>query len=261
MDIKFDKYQGAGNDFIIMDNLTGAYDEITALQFQSICNRHKGIGSDGIILIESHATLDFEMRYFNSNGNLSSMCGNGARCAVAFASRHNLIKRETRFIAADGIHEAELISANEVRLQMQNVNDLTKKGDAIIIDTGSPHFVVLCNDIENVNVFKEGSKIRYSNAFNAQGINVNFIKKESSKSYVIRTYERGVENETLACGTGAVAGALAMHYLGFSEEKTSLEMKALGGDLIVDFETSEKGYQNIYLQGPAAYVYSGIISI
>ena len=153
MDIKFDKYQGAGNDFIIMDNLTGAYDEITALQFQSICNRHKGIGSDGIILIESHATLDFEMRYFNSNGNLSSMCGNGARCAVAFASRHNLIKRETRFIAADGIHEAELISANEVRLQMQNVNDLTKKGDAIIMNTGSPHFIVLCNDIEHINVF------------------------------------------------------------------------------------------------------------
>lgn len=261
MEIQFDKYQGAGNDFIIMDNRSGIYDLITTSQFHSMCNRFKGIGADGVILIESHATLDFEMRYFNSDGNLSTMCGNGGRCAVAFAYKHNIISKKTQFMAVDGPHEAELISEAEVRLQMQGVDTLTQRDDAIITDTGSPHFVVSLDDIVSINVKEEGAAIRYSKAFKAKGINVNFIQKENPQTYAIRTYERGVEDETLACGTGAVAGALAMHFLGKTEGGTSLLMKALGGDLTIDFETAEQGYKNIYLQGPATFVYSGIISI
>jgi len=144
---------------------------------------------------------------------------------------------------------------------MQGVDTLTQRDDAIITDTGSPHFVVSLDDIVSINVKEEGAAIRYSKAFKAKGINVNFIQKENPQTYAIRTYERGVEDETLACGTGAVAGALAMHFLGKTEGGTSLLMKALGGDLTIDFETAEQGYKNIYLQGPATFVYSGIISI
>ena len=156
------------------------------------------------------------------------MCGNGGRCAVAFAYKHNLISKKTQFMAVDGPHEAELISEAEVRLQMQGVDTLTQRDDAIITDTGSQHFVVSLDDIESINVKEEGAAIRYSKAFKAKVINVNFIQKENPQTYAIRTYERGVEDETLACGTGAVAGALAMHFLGKTEGGTSLLMKALG---------------------------------
>ncbi|MDG1912766.1 MAG: diaminopimelate epimerase [Flavobacteriaceae bacterium] len=261
MKIQFDKYQGAGNDFIIVDNRSGIYDLITTSQFHSMCNRFKGVGADGVILIESHPVLDFEMRYFNSDGNLSTMCGNGGRCAVAFAQRHNMISKKTQFLAVDGPHEAELISETEVRLQMQDVDTLTPRDGAIITDTGSPHIVLPLDDIKSINVKEEGAVIRYSKAFKTKGINVNFIQKENANTYSIRTYERGVENETLACGTGAVAGAIAMHSLGISEGGTRLLMKALGGDLTIDFEIAEQGYKNIYLQGSATFVYSGIISI
>ena len=261
MEIQFDKYQGAGNDFIIMDNRSGKYSSITASQFEKLCNRFKGIGADGVILIESHDSLDFEMRYFNSDGNLSSMCGNGGRCAVAFAFRHNIINAETTFMAVDGVHEANLISENEVRLKMQDVEGLTKIGNAVVVDTGSPHFVLLLDDIQSIDVKKEGAAIRYSEAFKEKGINVNFIEMQSAKTFAIRTYERGVENETLACGTGAVAAALTMHYLGNSKKDTQLVMKARGGDLIIDFELSMQGYKNIYLQGPSTFVFSGTISI
>ena len=261
MEIKFNKYHGAGNDFIIIDNRSGNFDLISTTQIQFLCNRFKGIGADGVIFIETHETWDFEMRYFNSDGNLSSMCGNGGRCAVAYAFKHSIISKETKFLAVDGLHKAELITADNIRLQMKNVDRLIQKGNTIITDTGSPHFVVLLDDIEPLNVKQDGAAIRYSDAFKEEGINGNFIAKEGPQSYAIRTYERGVENETLACGTGAVAGALAMHYLGNTEKSTQILMKALGGNLIIDFEIAEQGYKNVFLQGPATFVFSGIISL
>jgi|TARA_B110000285_G_scaffold234071_1_gene309765 diaminopimelate epimerase len=262
MQIQFDKYQGAGNDFIIIDNRTGSYEILSEKELDLLCDRHKGIGADGVILIQNHKELDFEMRYFNADGNLSSMCGNGGRCAVAFAHRHKIIEKSTRFMAVDGVHQATLISPIDVRLQMQDVSGIIQNGKTIIIDTGSPHLVLLLDDIQAVDVKKEGATIRYSEAFKKEGINVNFIEKKGNALFDIRTYERGVENETLACGTGAVAAAIAMHHISKSKEKvTKFILNALGGKLTIDFEVKERHYSNVFLQGPATYIFSGSIAL
>ena len=261
MNIKFDKYQGAGNDFIIIDNRKGHYSSLSRIELNRLCNRNTGIGADGVILVEDSAEADFEMRYFNSDGNPSSLCGNGGRCSVAFANRYNIIGEHTCFKAIDGLHLAQLLTPSEVRLKMQKVNFFTKYGDAIIIDTGSPHYVKIVKNISEVNVKTEGAAIRYSDEFKSKGINVNFVQKKSGHSFLIRTYERGVEDETLACGTGAVAGALVMHYLGETKGNTKIELQTLGGILKVDFETNNNTYQNIHLEGPANFVFSGTIEL
>ena len=238
MQIQFDKYQGAGNDFIIIDNRIGDYDSLSQKNLKLLCDRNKGIGADGIILIQNHQVLDFEMLYFNADGNLSSMCGNGGRCAVSFAQRHNIIDVNAHFIAIDGPHKASLISPTNVRLQMQDVTNIIKNENIIIMDTGSPHFVLFSQEIHSIDVKKQGAIIRYSD-----------------------TYERGVENETLSCGTGAVASAIAMHLLGESNGVTEIRLNALGGELIVGFNVKGARYENIFLQGPATYVYSGSLSL
>lgn len=261
MEIKFDKYQGAGNDFILIDNREGQYSNLETEQFKYLCNRYTGIGADGIILVEETPDADFEMRYFNADGRQSTLCGNGGRCTVAFAKRNQIIGRETCFKAIDGLHRASLISTDEVRLQMQNVNLISRYGEARVTDTGSPHYVQLVEDTSSVNVKEEGAAIRYSDAFIPDGINVNFLEKQSDSRFLIRTYERGVEDETLACGTGAVASALVMHHLGQTQGLTKIELEAIGGTLIVEFEISQQGYHKIYLQGPATFVFSGIINL
>ena len=261
MQIQFDKYQGAGNDFIVIDNRIGGYDSLSQKNLKLLCNRNKGIGADGIILIQNHQVLDFEMLYFNSDGNLSSMCGNGGRCAVSFAHSLNIIDVNTDFMAIDGPHKASLVSQREVRLQMQDVTNITKNENNIIMDTGSPHLVLFLQEIHSIDVKKEGAKIRYSDTFKKEGINVNFITKKSKTIFDIRTYERGVENETLSCGTGAVASAIAMHLLGESNGITKIRLNALGGKLTVDFKVKGATYKNIFLQGPATYVYSGSLSL
>ena len=261
MEIKFEKFQGAGNDFIILDNRDSIYSYLNFEQIKTICNRNLGVGSDGLILLESSIDSDFEMKYFNSDGTLSSLCGNGGRCIVAYAHKHGLIGIHTRYNAVDGFHEAQVISNNQVRLKMNDISNIMHFDKALVLDSGSPHYVEFNNDISKLNVKKLGRKIRKFEAFNPDGINVNFIQKENERKFFIRTYERGVENETLACGTGAVAAAVGMHYLGKTAGETKIELLALGGRLIVDFSCNNKTYENIHLQGPANYVFSGIFKI
>ena len=261
MEIHFDKYQGAGNDFILLDNREGNYTNLTMEQRKSLCNRNMGIGADGLILIVNSTEADFEMRYFNSDGNLSTLCGNGGRCAVAFAHHKKMIGEETRFMAIDGIHRAQLVSSDLVRLEMQEVHSFTSYDAAVVTDTGSPHYVQLVKEAATIDVQNEGAAIRYSEAFAPAGINVNFVEKKTEQHFVIRTYERGVENETLACGTGAVAAALVLHFLGETGGATQVELQAPGGVLNVDFELNQQTYQNVHLQGPATFVFSGTITL
>jgi diaminopimelate epimerase len=261
MEIHFDKYQGAGNDFILLDNRQGNYTNLTMEQRKSLCNRNMGIGADGLILIVNSTEADFEMRYFNSDGNLSTLCGNGGRCAVAFAHHKKMIGEETRFMAIDGIHRAQLVSSDLVRLEMQEVHSFTSYYAGVVTDTGSPHYVQLVKEAATIDVQKEGAAIRYSEAFAPEGINVNFVEKKTEQHFVIRTYERGVENETLACGTGAVAAALVLHFLGETGGATQVELQAPGGVLNVDFELNQQTYQNVHLQGPATFVFSGTITL
>ncbi len=259
MKISFDKYQGAGNDFIMLDNRSGVYSSLSQLQLKKLCDRNYGIGADGVILVETTTEADFEMLYYNSDGNPSSLCGNGSRCTVAFANRYQIIGTKTTFKAIDGLHEAQLLSPSQVRLHMQDVLQLDLQKEAVVLDTGSPHYVQLVEDLSLMDVKKEGADIRYSDTYAAAGINVNFIEKISHTRFAIRTYERGVENETLACGTGAVAGALAMHHFGETKGVQQVEMITLGGVLKVEFDFHDDQYNKIYLEGPATFVFSGSI--
>ncbi len=261
MTIQFDKYQGAGNDFVILDNRSGNYTELSPVQIALLCDRHKGIGADGLILIHADSKSDFYMQYFNSDGNESTLCGNGGRCAVAFAYEKEIIKNSTTFSAVDGLHTAIYTSPLKVKLEMNDVAEFYQSGTAIITNTGSPHYVQLVEDVDSIDVQKEGAAVRYSDAFKPGGLNVNFVQKEDTTHYKIRTYERGVEGETLACGTGTVAAALAMHYTKVSAEGTELHFKALGGNLTVTFEKTAGRYHSIFLIGPAAFVFSGSIEL
>ena len=261
MKISFDKYQGAGNDFIMLDNRSGVYSSLSQLQLKKLCDRNYGIGADGIILVETTPDADFKMNYFNSDGNPSSLCGNGSRCTVAFANRYQMIGDKTQFKAIDGLHEAQLLSPSQVRLHMQDVNHLDAQKETVVLDTGSPHYVQSVEELSSMDVKKEGAKIRYSETYGAAGINVNFLEKISDTSFAIRTYERGVENETLACGTGAVAGALAMHHLGETGGTKQIEIHTLGGILKVEFNFHDNHYNKIYLEGPATFVFSGSITL
>lgn len=259
MKISFDKYEGAGNDFIMLDNRSGQYSSLRPQQLRNLCDRNYGIGADGVILVSATPDADFEMHYYNSDGNPSSLCGNGGRCTVAFANRYEMIGDKTRFKAIDGLHEAKLLSPSLVRLHMQDVSQLDMQNGAVVLDTGSPHYVQLVDTLSSLAIKKEGAKIRYSEAYRAAGINVNFLQKQENTSFAIRTYERGVENETLACGTGAVAGALAMHHLGETAGARQVEMHALGGSLKVEFDFHDGHYSQIYLEGAATFVFSGSI--
>ncbi|MDG1763343.1 MAG: diaminopimelate epimerase [Flavobacteriaceae bacterium] len=261
MIIRFDKYQGAGNDFLILDNREEKYSSLTTAQIHFLCNRNKGVGADGLILIHTDNSSDFRMQYFNSDGKESTLCGNGGRCAVAFAKDKKITSNNIIFNASDGLHSAFYKNSIEVKIEMKEVNEFSKVGDGFIADTGSPHYVCLVDDVQAVNVEEEGSAIRYSEAFMPEGINVNFVEKVDATHYNIRTYERGVEGETLACGTGAVAAALALHYMKQSEGEKNLNLSALGGDLNVSFKVEDGKYHQIFLKGPAKFVFSGAIEL
>ncbi|MCG8412016.1 MAG: diaminopimelate epimerase [Bacteroidales bacterium] len=260
MTISFYKYQGAGNDFVIIDNTANTI-SLNTKQIELLCNRRFGIGADGLMLLEKHSTMDFNMRYFNSDGNEGTMCGNGGRCLVAMARRLNVISEKTSFNSIDGVHNAIINDDNTVSLQMQDVSSIDVVDENYFLDTGSPHYVAFCNDVKNVDVFNKGKEIRYSEKFRAEGTNVNFVEILNEKKLFVRTYERGVENETLSCGTGVTASAIsaAIH---INSDKKSFDIETLGGNLNVRFnQKSNNTFEDIWLTGPAEFVFEGKIEI
>ncbi len=260
MHIEFYKYQGTGNDFVIIDNRTGFATDLSVKQVKHFCDRRFGIGADGLMLLNDKEGYDFEMVYYNADGHLGSMCGNGGRCMIRFANDIGIKKDNYHFIATDGEHEAEIDLDGIVRLKMQNVNDAEVHAAYAILNTGSPHYVKFSRDVRNMDVFKKGREIRYSEPFEKDGINVNFVESTGDYSVYIRTYERGVEDETLSCGTGVTAAALmsAHNERGFNEVK----VQTPGGDLSVEFnKTGDESFSDIRLCGPAKFVFKGTIKL
>lgn len=258
MKIHFYKYQGAGNDFIIIDNRDASVSLDTG-QIAFLCDRRFGIGADGLMLLQLTPEADFEMVYYNADGNESTMCGNGGRCIAAFANHIGLIGKETTFKAIDGRHDAVILPDNNVALHMSDVKHIQFEDGYIIMDTGSPHYVVEVEDTDKVHVFEDGRDIRNQPAFQPKGINVNFVTA-AGRGLKIRTYERGVEDETLACGTGVTAAAIAS-----AKQQTGIfqvPVKARGGDLSVMFEKRQADTaENIILTGGAQFVFEGDIEV
>ncbi len=260
MSLVFYKYEGAGNDFILIDDRNNTFDLNNQKLLAFLCDRRFGIGADGLMLLQNQQGYDFKMIYYNSDGREGSMCGNGGRCIVAFASFLGLINDKTRFLATDGEHKAEVIAPDYIKLQMQDVIKIDNTDGKYFLNTGSPHYIIFDSDIAKKDVFTEGRKIRNSPRFKAEGTNVNFVE-ENEDHLFIRTYERGVENETLACGTGIVASAISVAYKNNASIKTYV-VRALGGSLKVSFnrKTSEH-FTDIWLEGPATLVFKGEIDL
>ncbi len=259
MEVTFYKYQGTGNDFILFDNRKNDI-SLTEKQVKKLCDRKFGIGADGLILLCIKEGYDFEMIYYNANGTVSSMCGNGGRCMVRFAHDIGIHKNLYNFLAVDGVHEAEITTENIIRLKMQDVTKIEHHFSHAILNTGSPHYVKFCTNVRKMNVEAEGQEIRYNDEFTGEGINVNFVENTGSYSIYVRTYERGVEAETLSCGTGVTASALvsAHNEHGFNE----VAVQTNGGKLSVEFnKIDENNFTQIYLCGEATFVFKGIINL
>lgn len=260
MQVHFYKYQGTGNDFVIVDNRSGELDKLTETQVKWLCDRRFGIGGDGLMLLNSHPQYDFEMKYYNSDGRQSSMCGNGGRCLVKFAFDIGLVKDSYHFIAVDGEHDASVNSDGTVSLKMNDVKRINAAGSDYVLNTGSPHFVQLTEGVMKKDVFKEGRAIRNSEAYREKGINVNFVERQKEgEGIIVRTYERGVEDETFSCGTGVTAAALVCHRndSGLNE----VPVQTLGGHLRVKYEKRGDSYSNIWLIGPAEKVFEGTVEL
>lgn len=260
MQLEFYKYQGAGNDFVMIDNRSGFFPKENIQLIAHLCDRRFGIGGDGLILLENDSDTDFKMVYYNSDGNQSSMCGNGGRCLVAFAKDLEVIEDKTTFIATDGLHHASFEDNGLVSLQMIDVPAIDIKKDYSFLNTGSPHHVQMVEDLENYNVKENGASIRYGELYGAAGSNINFVKKIDNTTFRLRTYERGVEDETLACGTGATAVAIAMNATG-QTDATAINVNVEGGKLVVSFDKTPNGFTNVFLKGPAEFVFKGTIEI
>ena len=260
MQLSFYKYQGTGNDFILIDNRLNDI-SLTAEQIYFLCHRRFGIGADGLMLLELEPGCDFKMVYFNSDGHPSSMCGNGGRCITAFAKQLGIIENKAKFIAIDGLHDATIDENEIVSLKMQDVKSVEIGDDFFYLNTGSPHYVKIVNDLEKLEVKQNGSSIRYNQRFKEEGTNVNFIERLEDHLFV-RTYERGVEDETFSCGTGVTAAALVAAIKGISNGKNNCLIKTLGGNLEVKFErVLEQNFYNIWLIGPAEMVFKGSIKV
>lgn len=257
MEYTFYKYQGTGNDFVMIDNRNNKFPKDNVELIAKLCDRRFGVGSDGLILLENDENTDFRMMYFNADGRESSMCGNGGRCIVAFAHFLNVIGKETIFVAIDGEHEA-IIDNDVISLKMVDVKEIKEKANTLFMNTGSPHHVQLVSGLKSFNVVKEGARLRYG-VYGEKGSNINFVEKNNEGGFDIRTYERGVEDETLSCGTGVTAVALGMHHLGKIKENKVL-IKALGGNLEVTFNVKNGVYNNIFLKGEAKQVFKGELS-
>ncbi|MFB3387729.1 diaminopimelate epimerase [Flavobacterium sp. LAR06] len=260
MQIEFYKYQGTGNDFVMIDNRTNFFPKEDIQLIVRLCDRRFGIGADGLILLENDSDTDFRMVYYNSDGNESSMCGNGGRCLVAFANQLGVIDNQAIFMATDGLHHASVGNDAIVSLQMIDVDEIQKKDSYTFLNTGSPHHVQIVKDLKNYNVKDNGASIRYGELYGEKGSNVNFVKKIDDDTFSLRTYERGVEDETLACGTGATAVAIAMNAIG-ETDKTSINLNVEGGKLNVSFDKMGDHFTNVFLTGPAKFVFKGSIEI
>lgn len=262
MKLIFYKFHGTGNDFIMVDNRNMSFSKNDTKLISHLCHRRFGIGADGLILLENSEDPkeDFKMVYYNSDGNLSSMCGNGGRCLVAFAKFLNIIKDEAVFTAIDGQHKA-VIKDKLVNLKMKDVVAQNLNEAELFLDTGSPHHIIFSEEVANINVKEEGAGIRYSKKYESGGgTNVNFVQQSTEDEFLVRTYERGVEDETYSCGTGVTAVALAVHATGRAKSR-EISLKTPGGDLKVTFEPEGETYRNIWLKGPAEFVFKGEVDV
>jgi diaminopimelate epimerase len=254
--LEFFKYQGTGNDFIMIDDRSATFDVDDHELIARYCHRKFGIGADGLILIRNHEEADFEMVYFNADGHLTSLCGNGSRCAVMFAHQLGMVKDQCRFMTVEGILEAK-IENDLVHLKLPDVASIEAHKNHYFLYTGSPHHICFVDDIENYDVFTQGRKIRQGAPYFEAGANVNFVMPISNDQLFVRTYERGVEDETLSCGTGVTAAALVQ---GAKGTKSPINIKTLGGELQISFEKGKaNSFTNIHLIGPATMVFSGKI--
>jgi diaminopimelate epimerase len=256
----FLKYHGTGNDFIMVDVRKNVMTDFSSETIARLCDRHIGIGADGLIILQESEKYDFRMEYYNSDGNLGSMCGNGGRCTVEFARRSAWIEKECTFEAADGLHSASILEDGRIRLEMRDVSGIKKLEDGYFLDTGSPHLILFEDNIDNLDVVSIGRKHRYDKTYEG-GTNVNFVEK-TKEGIKVRTYERGVENETLSCGTGVTAAAIAS-FVNSPELSTNIAVETIGGALEVDFSPNEMNteFSGIYLTGPAEEVFGGKVEI
>ncbi|MEM6397896.1 MAG: diaminopimelate epimerase [Bacteroidota bacterium] len=259
--MKFTKYHGAGNDFVMIDGRAGwPFDPNDQYLIESLCHRRFGIGADGLIVLTGHELLDFDMSYYNSDGKTSSLCGNGGRCIVAFAAELGITPQSKdghyRFMAIDGKHRAKLLPTGLVSLEMLPVDRVETLENDFVLETGSPHYVSRVEDVDQVDIISAAHQVRYNDRFAAEGINVNFIAQKSEDELIIRTYERGVEDETYACGTGVVAAAIVQaRQAGPGTYETTIHAK--GGTLSVKLSWDGERASEIWLRGGAERVYSG----
>ncbi len=260
MTFHFYKYQGTGNDFILADNRKNEY-QLTTEQIHHLCDRRFGIGADGLMFLQEKNGFDFEMKYYNADGREGSMCGNGGRCMTKFAYQLGIHRELYRFVASDGVHEAEIDMDGIVSLKMRDVKSIRRFHSDFILDTGSPHYIKMVTNVADIDVYKKGSEIRHSREFEEEGINVNFVEQlREADKISVRTYERGVEDETFSCGTGVTAAALVCYHNenGYND----VEVKTLGGILTVEFDRiDDNKYENIWLCGPAEKVYEGAVEV
>jgi len=254
--LHFYKYHGTGNDFILIDNRQDNFPKNDTKLIRNLCDRHYGIGADGLILLERDHSLDFKMVYYNSDGKPGSMCGNGGRCIVAFAHFLDLVQDKASF-SANGDHYKAEIENDIISLSMRDVSDVETHDSHWFVDTGSPHHIEMVEDLDALNVVEKGAKLRYE-VYGETGSNINYVSLGSKDTFEVRTYERGVEDETQSCGTGVTAVALAMHHAGKSQS-SKIKIKTLGGDLEVHFDGDASGYFNIKLKGPAVQVFKGYL--
>jgi diaminopimelate epimerase len=257
MHISFSKYQGAGNDFVLIKDIENSFPENDYALIRELCDRRFGVGADGLILLRDSKNKDFTMLYFNANGYEGTMCGNGGRCLVAFARDCGYIKKDKDicFDAIDGGHSAVIIRPGTISLKMKDVSSVRKMGSGYAVDTGSTHHVEYVDKLVDMDVCGCGRALREHEMYAPAGCNVNFIKVENKNKIAIRTYERGVEKETLACGTGSVAAAIVHHALGYHYDQYVI--LARGGELGVRFKNDSQKYHDIWLDGPATFVYKG----
>ena len=258
--MEFYKYQGTGNDFVLIDNRDLKFDRTNNALIAKLCDRRFGIGADGFMLLQQKEGYDFEMVYYNADGNERTMCGNGGRCIIEFARSLGLVSDKANFIAIDGDHEA-IVKPGFINLKMNDITNIEMNDDFAFLDTGSPHYVAFIKDVANYNVAIEGAKIRNNDRFKAEGTNVNFVEVGSDRMFV-RTFERGVEDETYSCGTGVTAASIVAAIKNVSTSKTQCDIKKLGGNLTVRFKNNDnKMFDNVWLEGPATFVYKGEIKI